>query len=55
MIHVVMKSYLLVLIVCAASAMLALFVGRDPAIEAAKRAKEQGEKVEAEKVTTVSE
>jgi len=39
-------TFLLVLIVCAASAVLALFVGRDPAIEAAKRAKERGETIE---------
>jgi len=41
-------TFLLVLIVCGAAVMLALFVGRDPAIEAAKRAKERGETIERE-------
>jgi EmrB/QacA subfamily drug resistance transporter len=48
-------TFLLVLIVCAVCAVLALFVGRDPAIEAAKRAKERGEMVETEKVPALSE
>jgi hypothetical protein len=48
-------TFLLVLIVCAVCAVLALFVGRDPAIEAAKRAKERGEIVETEKVPALSE
>src|SRR6266851_876783 len=48
-------TFLLVLIVCAVCAVLALFVGRDPAIEAAKRAKERGEIVETERIPAVSE
>ena len=50
-------TFMLILIVCAAFAALALFVGRDPAIEAAKRAKratESGEQVE-ERVPVMSE
>jgi EmrB/QacA subfamily drug resistance transporter len=43
-------TFLLVTIVCAAAAVLALFIGRDPAIEAAKRAKERGETVEREPI-----
>ncbi len=43
-------TFLLVTIVCGAAAVLALFVGRDPAIEAAKRAQERGETVEREPV-----
>ena len=48
-------TFLLILILCAVCAVLALFVGRDPAIEAAKRARERGEPVEAEKVPVASE
>jgi hypothetical protein len=48
-------TFLLVLIVCAVCAVLALFVGRDPAIEAAKRAKERGEIVETERIPVASE
>jgi EmrB/QacA subfamily drug resistance transporter len=47
-------TFMLVLIVCAVCAVLALFLGRDPAIEAAKRAKESGEKVE-ERVAVAGE
>ena len=39
-------TFMLLLIVCAVFAAMALFVGRDPAIEAAKRAKGDEEKVE---------
>jgi len=47
-------TFMLVLIVSAVCAVLALFLGRDPAIEAAKRAKESGEKVE-ERVSVAGE
>ncbi len=39
-------TFMLVLIVSAICAVLALFLGRDPAIEAAKRVKESAEKFE---------
>ena len=47
-------TFVLVLIVCAVCVALALFVGRDPAVEAAKRAGESGELVE-EKAPVMSE
>jgi len=47
-------TFVLVLIVCAVCVALALFVGRDPAIEAAKRAGESEEQVE-EKAPVMSE
>jgi hypothetical protein len=38
-------TFLVVLVGCAICAVLALFLGRDPAIEAAKAAKKRGETV----------
>ncbi|HLW02469.1 MAG TPA: DHA2 family efflux MFS transporter permease subunit [Ktedonobacterales bacterium] len=49
------STFLLVVIVCGVAAVLALFVGRDPAIEAARRAKERGETVETPRVPVASE
>ncbi len=49
------STFLLVVIVCGAAAVLAIFLGRDPAIEAARRAKERGETVETPRVPVVSE
>ncbi len=43
-------TFLLVMIACGVAAVLALFVGRDPAIQAAKLAKERGETIEREPV-----
>jgi EmrB/QacA subfamily drug resistance transporter len=43
-------TFLLAMIACGVAAVLALFVGRDPAIQAAKRAKESGETIEREPV-----
>lgn len=43
-------TFLLVMIACGIAAALALFVGRDPAVQEAKRAKERGETVEREPV-----
>ena len=48
-------TFLFSLIGCAVCAGLALFVGRDPAIEAAKAAKERGEAVEEPPVPVLSE
>lgn len=48
-------TFMLVLILCAICAALALFVGRDPAIETAKRAHERDEIVETERVPVISE
>ncbi len=48
-------TFLLVTILCGAAAVLALFIGRDPAIEAAKRAKARGETTEEPRVPVVSE
>ncbi|HEY6411530.1 MAG TPA: DHA2 family efflux MFS transporter permease subunit [Ktedonobacteraceae bacterium] len=48
-------TFLFVLVGCAICAVLALFLGRDPAIEAAKAAKKRGETVEAPPVPVMSE
>jgi EmrB/QacA subfamily drug resistance transporter len=48
-------TFLLVTIVCGAAAVLALFIGRDPAVEAAKRAKARGETPEQPPVPVISE
>ncbi len=48
-------TFLFALIGCAICAVLALFLGRDPAIEAAKAAKERGETVEKPPVSMLSE
>ena len=48
-------TFLLSLIGCVICAVLALFVGRDPAIEAAKEARKRGETVEDEPVLVLSE
>jgi EmrB/QacA subfamily drug resistance transporter len=48
-------TFLFVLIGCAICAVLALFLGRDPAIEAAKAAKKRGEPVEKSPVSALSE
>lgn len=48
-------TFLFVLIGCAFCAVLALFLGRDPAIEAAKAAKQRGETVEPPPVPVMSE
>jgi EmrB/QacA subfamily drug resistance transporter len=48
-------TFLLVTIICGAAAVLALFIGRDPAVEAARRAKARGEKPEEPRVPVVSE
>ncbi|HEU5369656.1 MAG TPA: DHA2 family efflux MFS transporter permease subunit [Ktedonobacterales bacterium] len=49
------STFLLVMIFCGAAVVLALFVGRDPAIEAARRAKERGEQTEEPRVPVISE
>ena len=46
-------TFLFVLVGCAICAVLALFLGRDPAIEAAKAAKKRGETVEETPPVTV--
>ncbi|HEX9131314.1 MAG TPA: DHA2 family efflux MFS transporter permease subunit [Ktedonobacteraceae bacterium] len=48
-------TFLFALVGCAICAVLALFLGRDPAIEAAKTAKERGETVEKPPVSVLSE
>jgi EmrB/QacA subfamily drug resistance transporter len=48
-------TFLFVLIGCAICTVLALFLGRDPAIEAAKAAKKRGEMVETPPVPVISE
>src|SRR3989440_2114629 len=48
-------TFLFVLIRCAICTVLALFLGRDPAIEAAKAAKKPGEMVETPPVPVISE
>ncbi len=48
-------TFLFVLVGCAICAVLALLLGRDPAIEAAKAAKKRGETVEAPAVPVMSE
>lgn len=48
-------TFLFVLIGCAVCTVLALFLGRDPAIEAAKAARERGETVEKPPVPALSE
>jgi EmrB/QacA subfamily drug resistance transporter len=48
-------TFLFVLIGCVICAVLALFLGRDPAIEAARAAKERGETVEKPPVSVLSE
>jgi hypothetical protein len=48
-------TFWLSLIGCVICTVLALFVGRDPAIEAAKEAKKRGETVEDVPVAVVSE
>src|SRR5207248_3598041 len=47
-------TFLFVLIGCAICTVLALFLGRDPAIEAAKAAKKRGEMVETPPVPVIS-
>ncbi|HEY7358491.1 MAG TPA: MFS transporter, partial [Ktedonobacterales bacterium] len=49
------STFLLVMISCGVAVVLALFVGRDPAIEAARRAKARGETAEEPRVPVVSE
>ena len=49
------STFLLVVITCGAAAVLAIFIGRDPAIEAARRAKERGETVEQPRIPVASE
>ena len=49
------STFLLVVISCGVAAVLALFIGRDPAIEAARRAKERGETVEQPRIPVASE
>lgn len=49
------STFLLVMISCGVAAVLALFVGRDPAIEAARRAKERGEQTEEPRIPVISE
>jgi EmrB/QacA subfamily drug resistance transporter len=49
------STFLLVVITCGAAAVLALFVGRDPAVQAAKEAKARGETVETPRVPVASE
>ncbi len=48
-------TFLFVLVGCAICAVLALFLGRDPAIDAARAAKKRGEKVEPPPVPVMSE
>jgi hypothetical protein len=48
-------TFLISLIGCIICTVLALFVGRDPAVEAAKAAKERGEIVDAPPVPALSE
>ncbi len=48
-------TFLVVTISCALCAVLTMFVGRDPAIEAAKRAKASGEEAVAEHVALLTE
>ena len=48
-------TFLVVTISCALCAVLTMFVGRDPAIEAAKRAKASGEEAVAEHVAPLTE
>jgi EmrB/QacA subfamily drug resistance transporter len=48
------NTFLLVVIVCGVAAVLALFVGRDPAIQAAKEAKARGETVEEPRIPVAS-
>ena len=49
------STFWLVLISCVAAVVLALIVGRDPAIEAYKQARERGEEVELERQPVLSE
>ena len=49
------NTFLLVVIVCGVAAVLAIFVGRDPAIQAARRARERGETVETPRIPVASE
>ena len=48
-------TFLIVTIGCALCAILTIFVGRDPVIEAAKRAKASGEEAVVEHVTLLTE
>ncbi|GAC1520136.1 MAG: hypothetical protein NVS3B14_22040 [Ktedonobacteraceae bacterium] len=48
-------TFMFVLVGCAICAVLALFLGRDPAIEAAKAAKKRGETVETPAIPVMSE
>jgi len=48
-------TFLFVLVGCAICTVLAFFLGRDPAIEAAKAARKGGEVVEAQPVRILSE
>jgi hypothetical protein len=48
-------TFLVVLIGCAACTLLACFLGRDPAIEAAKAARKRGEAAEEPRVPIMSE
>jgi hypothetical protein len=48
-------TFLFVPVGCAICAVLALFLGRDPAIEATRAAKERGETVEKPPVSVLSE
>jgi EmrB/QacA subfamily drug resistance transporter len=48
-------TFLLVTIVCGIAVVAALFIGRDPAVEAAKRAKARGEVTEEPPIPVVSE
>jgi len=48
-------TFLLVMIACGVAIVLALFVGRDQAVEAAKRARERGEAVEEQRVPVATE
>ncbi len=49
------STFWLVVIVCGVAAVVALFIGRDPAIQAAKEAKARGEVVEEPRVPVASE
>ncbi len=49
------STFLLVMLSCGVAVVLALFIGRDPAIEAARRAKERGEQTEEPRVPVISE
>jgi DHA2 family multidrug resistance protein len=49
------NTFLLVVIVCAAAAVLAIFIGRDPAIQAAREARARGENVETPRIPVASE